>query len=194
MTTHSDVRPLIGRRALIGGALAGAAGLAVMPQRVSAEGKGEHEVEHAFAVLLKGRYQSVTQGPDLGLSTVDLSDGSFSTVPIYPANAIHGDVHTAIGNFYGQLGGELCAYDLPGGALSMQFLPESSISDVPDPDGQGGHSLQGTWELTISEATGAFRHFQHGHNHMLDDLHFLAPGDGSRGIDEYCVCFISRHN
>jgi hypothetical protein len=190
MTTQSDVRPLIGRRALIGGALAGAAGLVVVPQHASAEANGKRDVEDAFAVLLKGRYQSVTQGPDLGLSTVDLSDGSFSTVPIYPANAIHGDVHTAIGNFYAQLGGELCAYDLPGGALSMQFLPESSIITVDD--GQGGNSLQGTWELTILEATGAFRHFKRGHNHMLDDLHFLAPGDGSNGIDEYCVCFISR--
>jgi hypothetical protein len=54
--------------------------------------------------------------------------------------------------------------------------------------------LQGTWELTIVEATGAFRRFKRGHNHMLDDLNFLAPGDGSNAIDEYCVCFISRRN
>jgi hypothetical protein len=192
MTIESAVRPLIGRRALIGGALAGATGLVVVPQRVSAEGKGKREVGHAFAVLLKGLYQPVTQGPDLQLSTVNLSDGSFSTVPIYPANALQGDVHTAIGNFYVQFNGDLCAYDLPGGALSMQFLPESSIVSVDD--GQGGHSLQGTWELTILEATGVYRHFKRGHNHMLDDLHFLPPGDGSNGIDEYCVCFISRHD
>ena len=192
MTTQSDVRPLIGRRALVGGALAGAAGLVVVPQHVSAEGKSRREVEDAFAVLLKGVYKSVTQGPDLGLSTVNLSDGSFSTVPIYPANAIQGDVHTAIGNFYVQFSGDLCAYDLPGGALSMQFLPEHSIITVDD--GQGGHSWQGTWELTILEATGVFRHFKGGHNHMLDNLHFLAPGDGSNGIDEYCVCFISRRD
>jgi hypothetical protein len=32
----------------------------------------------------------------------------------------------------GQLGGEFCAYDLPGGTLSMQFLPESSIISVDD--------------------------------------------------------------
>jgi hypothetical protein len=31
-----------------------------------------------------------------------------------------------------------------------------------------------------------------GHNHMVDKLHFLAPGDGSGGVDEYCFCFISR--
>jgi len=28
---------------------------------------------------------------------------------------------------------------------------------------------------------------------MVDKLHFLPPGDGSGGIDEYCFCFISRH-
>jgi hypothetical protein len=28
---------------------------------------------------------------------------------------------------------------------------------------------------------------------MVDKLHFLAPGDGSGGIDEYCFCLISRH-
>jgi len=27
---------------------------------------------------------------------------------------------------------------------------------------------------------------------MVDKRHFLAPGDGSGGIDEYCFCFISR--
>ena len=51
--------------------------------------------------------------------------------------------------------------------------------------------MQGTRELTILEATGIFRRFKGGHNHMLDNLHFL--GDGSDNIDEYCVCFVSRH-
>jgi len=27
---------------------------------------------------------------------------------------------------------------------------------------------------------------------MVDKRHFLAPGDGSGGVDEYCFCFISR--
>jgi hypothetical protein len=188
MTTQSGA--VIGRRAVIGG-LAGAAGLLVLPQRASADGKNKREVGDAFAVLLKGLYHPVTQGPDLGLSTVNLSDGSFSTVPIYPANGFPGsdDVHTAVGDFYGQLDGDRCAYDLPGGALSMRFLPQSNIISVDD--GLGGHSLQGTWELTILEATGVFRHFRGGHNHMLDNLHFLP---GSKGIDEYCVCFISRRH
>ena len=27
---------------------------------------------------------------------------------------------------------------------------------------------------------------------MVDKLHFLAPGNGSGGIDEYRFCFVSR--
>jgi hypothetical protein len=42
------------------------------------------------------------------------------------------------------------------------------------------------------EATGRFRYLVGGRNHMVDKLHFLAPGDGSGGIDEYCFCFITR--
>ena len=84
MTTQGEVRPLVRRRALIGGALAGAAGLVVVPQHVSAEGRGDREVENAFAVLLKGTYKAAAQAPDLGLSGIDLNDGSYSTVPIFP--------------------------------------------------------------------------------------------------------------
>jgi hypothetical protein len=189
MTTQSDVRPLFGRRALIGGALAGAAGLVVMPQQVSAEGRG-NAVEHAFAVLLKGIYKPAAQAPDLGLSGIDLNDGSYSTVPMFPVSGIAGseDALTAAGNFYVQFSGDLCAYDLPGGALLMQFIAGAEHITTFD-DGAEGTILQGTWELTVPDATGIFRHFKGGHNHMLDNLHFLASGD----IDEYCVCFISRH-
>src|SRR5262252_6904851 len=59
-------------------------------------------------------------------------------------------------------------------------------------DGHGGQFLEGTWELTILEGTGIYKPFAGGHNHMVDKLHFLAPGDGSNGVDEYCFCFISR--
>jgi hypothetical protein len=59
-------------------------------------------------------------------------------------------------------------------------------------DGQGGRFLEGTFELTILEGTGIYKPFVGGHNHMVDKLHFLAPGDGSGGIDEFCFCFISR--
>src|SRR6476660_734176 len=103
MTTQSETRPLFGRRALIGGALAGAAGLVVVPQQVRAEGKG-NQVDHAFAVLLKGIYKPAAQAPDLGLSGIDLNDGSYSTVPMFPVSGIAGseDALTAVGNFYTQ--------------------------------------------------------------------------------------------
>jgi hypothetical protein len=179
----------IQRRTLIGGALLA---LLASPVRVMAQGKAVPD--DAFDVLLKGLYQPVPlgTGPNLGLSKVNVSDGTYSTTKIYPVNGIPGsdDALTAVGDFYVQIGGSLCAYDLPGGALSMQFLPQNNITTFPD--GQGGKILQGTWELTVLEATGAFRGFVRGHNHMLDNLHFLAPGDGSGGIYEYCVCFVSR--
>ena len=60
------------------------------------------------------------------------------------------------------------------------------------PDGFGGQFLEGTFELTILEGTGIYKSFVGGHNHMVDKLHFLAPGDGSGGIDEFCFCNISR--
>ena len=175
----------IQRRTVIGGALLA---LLSSPGRVMAQAKAV--AGDGFDVLLKGLYQPVVlgTGPNLGLSTVNVSDGTYSTTKIYPVNGISGsdDALTAVGDFYVQFGGGLCAYDLPGGALSMQFLPQNNITTFPD--GQGGSILQGTWELTVLEATGIFRGFVRGHNHMLDNLHFLASG----GVDEYCVCFVSR--
>jgi len=46
-------------------------------------------------------------------------------------------------------------------------------------------------ELWLDLSSG-YRPFVGGHNHMVDKLHFLAPGDGSGGVDEYCFCFVSR--
>jgi hypothetical protein len=174
------------RRAVIGGALLT---LLAWPAGVKAKGKG---VPNSFAVLLKGLYQPVVNGPDLGLSTVDLSAG-YNTTKIYPVNGVPSsdDALTAVGDFYVQAAGDLCAYDLPGGALSMQFLPESNVKEFAEGSpctGQAGSILQGTWELTVLEATGIYKGFVGGHNRMLDNLHFLASGD----VDEYCVCFVSR--
>lgn len=175
----------IQRRTVIGGALVS---LLAFPGRAMA--KELAVPDDAFDVLLKGLYQPVSlgNGPNLGLSTVNVSDGTYSTTKIYPVSGIAGsdDALTAVGDFYVQFAGNLCAYDLPGGALSMRFLPQKNITTFPD--GQGGSILQGTWELRVLEATGIFRGFVRGHNHMLDNLHFLASGD----IDEYCVCFVSR--
>ena len=70
----------------------------------------------------------------------------------------------------------------------MRFIPNCGVL-TPSSDGLGGFFLNGTLELTILEATGIFRSFKHGHNHMVDRLHQLADGS----FDEYCFCFISRH-
>ena len=68
----------------------------------------------------------------------------------------------------------------------------TSSDFVFEDDGHGGRFLVGTFELEILEATGIYKSFVGGHNHMVDELHFLAPGDGTGGLDEFCFCNISR--
>lgn len=179
---------VITRRAAIGGALGGAfVTLLAGPELAMAAEKTSKAAP--LVLLLKGLYSPVVNGPDLGLSTVDLSDGSYSTTKIYPVIGTpdHTNVLEAIGDFYVQFTGMLCAYDLPDGAIAMEFTPNSNLISVPD--GSGGSFLQGTFELTIPEANGAFRSFAGGRNLMVDNLHFLASGD----VDEYCFCFIYRN-
>jgi len=177
----------IPRRALLGGAGALVALLA-SPVSVMAEAP-----DSPFVILLKGLYEPVVQAPNLGLSVVDLSDGSYSKTKIYPISGIPGSTNPdkTIGDFYGQptTGGDLCAYHVPGGSFAMRFTG-SDVHFVPD--GFGGQFLVGTFELTILEGTGIYESFVGGHNHMVDNLHFLAPGDGSGGIDEFCFCNITR--
>jgi hypothetical protein len=183
-----DSKTLINRRTAIGAALVGASPL-LFPGRVRAQGTAAPA--DTFVILLKGLYQPVVRGPNLGLSAVDLSDGSYLTTKIYPVSGTPGNtnLNKAIGDFYVQLfAGDLCAYHIPGGSFSMRFTG-SNASFVDD--GQGGRFLEGTFELTILEGTGIYKPFAGGHNHMVDKLHFLAPGDGSGGIDEYCFCFVS---
>jgi len=153
--------------------------------------QGHAVPDDSFVLLLKGLYKPVVKGPNLGLSMVDLNDGSYSTTKIYPVSGTPGNKNEkkAVGNFYVQFAGELCAYHVPGGSFAMRFTG-SDVIFVPD--GVGGQYLEGTFELTILEATGIYQSFVGGHNHMVDRLHFLAPGDGSGGLDEYCFCFISR--
>jgi hypothetical protein len=149
----------------------------------------------SFVLLLKGIYEPVVHAPNLGLSMVNLKDGSYSKTLIYPVSGVPGvpgntNVNKSIGDFYVQIGtGDHCAYHVPGGSFAMQFTGSDFIFV---PDGVGGQYLEGTFELTVLEATGIYRSFVGGHNHMVDKLHFLAPGDGSGGLDEYCFCFISR--
>ena len=180
-------RTVISRRTAIGGAIGGAVvTLLAGPEPATAE-EGDREPA-SLVLLLKGLYSPVVKGPDLGLSTVDLSDGSYSTTKIYPVTGIphHRNVLEAIGDFYVQFAGNLCAYDIPGGAIAMRFTPRSNTASIPD--GSGGSYLQGTFELKVVEATGRYRSFVGGHNRMVDNLHFLASGD----VDEYCFCFIAR--
>jgi hypothetical protein len=178
----------VNRKTAIGGGLVGLAALA-FPGHVRAQAK--KQPDESFVVLLKGLYHPVTHGPNLGLSTVDLNDGSYSTTRIYPVQGTPGskNPNKPVGDFYTQLEADLCAYHIPGGSFSMRFIDQDFV--FVD-DGQGGRFLEGTFELTILEGTGIYKPFVGGHNHMVDKLHFLAPGDGSGGLDEYCFCFISR--
>ena len=180
-------RAMINRRTAVGGALVALSALA-FPGRAMAQGKAVPS--DPFVLLLKGRYQPVVHGPNLGLSVVDLNDGTYSKTKIYPVSGIPGNTNPnkAIGDFYVQFAGDLCAYHVPGGSFAMQFTHDGTVAVD---DGNGGIFVEGPFELTILEATGIYRSFVGGHNHMVDKLHFLPPGDGSGGI-EYCSCNISR--
>jgi hypothetical protein len=151
----------IQRRTLIGGALAA---LLASPVRLMAE-ENDGRPNNPFILLLKGLYQPVPVGDgpanNLGLSAVNLSDGSYSRTLIYPVFGIpeSRDQDRFIGKFYVQFAGNLCAYDLPGGAIAMKFndppagvpteLGFNNFSSLPFPDGQGGSYLEGTFELMI---------------------------------------------
>ena len=104
----------------------------LLPGRVRAQGTAA--LDDNFVVLLKGLYQPVVRGPNLGLSAVDLDDGSYSTTKIYPVSGTPGNtnVNKAIGDFYAQFDGELCAYHIPGGSFAMRFDFESDFPFVAD--------------------------------------------------------------
>jgi hypothetical protein len=192
----------IQRRTLIGGALAALFSSSVrLMAEENDERPNDERPNNPFILLLKGPYHQVGagQGPanNLGLSAVNLSDGSYSRTRIYPIFGIseNPDQDRSIGHFYVQFAGNLCAYDLRGGALAMSFnsipagAPPGFNGFVPFPDGRGGKYLEGTFELMILEATGIYRAFQGGHNHMVDRLHQLSNG----GFSEFCFCNISQY-
>lgn len=207
----------IQRRIFIGGGLATLVAACSSPTEQSARRfsssdavmderrDGEEDVPNdPFIVLLKGLYQPVPKRSgqhNFGLTTVDLGDGSYSKTRIYPIFGIRGSRHQdkPIGTFYVQFTGNLCAYDLPGGAIAMKFndppagvppeLGFNNFSSLSFPDGQGGNYLEGTFEVVVLEATGVYRAFTGGHNHMVDRLHQLADGS----FDEFCFCNISQY-
>src|SRR5215475_10896801 len=108
------------RRAWIGGALA-----AMLASARPAKADFEAVPNDPFILLLHGIYQPVPSGKgpanNLGLTTVNLSDGSFSRTQIYPIFGVDGanDQKKVIGTFYVQFAGNKCAYDLPGGSIAM---------------------------------------------------------------------------
>ncbi len=155
--------------------------------------KGDHDqrIKNRFAILLSGVYKPVTLGDgpkhNLGLTTVDLSDGSFSKVKFYPLTGLPGDRDEgkSIGTFYVQFTGMLCAYDLPGGSISAMFTVTHDVITSYEESDDGSWTLDGTFELDIMEATGAYQSFVGGHIHMVDILKFRA-GDGTQLEDCFC--------
>ena len=152
-----------------------------------------------FVILLEGPYKAVPEEPNvdrinLGLTQVNLCDGTYSVTKIFPVSGLlehghplssQGDAENAIGKFYVQMAGNYAAYDLPGGAITM-FFTTNTLQAVPD--GQGGTFFVGTIQLDITEATGVYASFLGGHNNMVDILHQLADGT----FVEHCFCIISR--
>jgi hypothetical protein len=162
----------------------------VLPPSTAKKGQPPAET---FLILLEGLYEPVERCDDLGLSGVDLCDGSYSTTLIYPVSGLdakvkkhgNGNGDKPIGKFYVQFAGMLAVYDLPDGAIKMEFTG-SDVKEVPD--GQGGVFIVGTFELAITDATGIYQSFIGGHNTMVDVLHGL--GDGN--FVEHCYCNISH--
>ena len=178
-------------------------GLVTADERENGTDEGRSVPNDPFILLLKGVYQPVAKGSgqhNFGLTTVDLDDGSYSKTRIYPIFGIRGTAHQdkSIGTFYVSLVTGKCAYDLPGGAIAMKFIAGGKFPVVV-PDGMGGQYDEGYLPLTILEATGIYRAFAGGHNHMVDKLHQLvagAPFAGfpSSGYDELCFCTIFQHS
>lgn len=161
-----------------------------------ADDDGQHHdqrINKHFTILLDGIYKPVALGDgpkdNLGLTLVDLNDGSYSKVKIYSVSGLPGDKNKAIGTFYVQFAGSLCAYDLPGGAFTAQFVG-SDVEQLPEMPSPGeSWTWDGTFKLEILEATGIYRRFAGGHIHMVDILKFRA-GDGT--FLEDCFCHFHR--
>src|SRR5204862_5266512 len=81
---------VVNRKTAIGGGLAALAALALPGQ---ARAQARTRPDDSFVLLLKGLYQPVTHGPNLGLSMVDLNDGSYSRTRIYPVNGTPGNTN-----------------------------------------------------------------------------------------------------
>ena len=194
----SESTRAVSRRRFFGGAIAGAAAMLSASEPVWAD--DDNRPSDPFIVLLKGLYRPAPQLPDLGLSdVVDLADASYITTKIYPVFGVPGsrDQDDAIGRFFVSFNNPVCIYDLPHGAIAMQFASSPVHPDigfntfVPFPDGKNGVFLEGTFELSILDATGIYKRFKGGHNHMVDRLHQL--DETGTKLNEFCFCHISSY-
>ena len=193
----SESTHAVSRRRFFGGAVVGAAAVLSASETVWAD--NDKRPNDPFIVLLKGLYRPAPQLPDLGLSGVNPADTSYITTNIYPIFGVAGsdDPDDAIGHFYVSFSNSVCLYDLPHGAIAMQFASGPVLQDigfntlVPSPDGKGGFFLEGTFELSILDATGIYKRFKGGHNHMVDRLHQLDAA-GTK-FNEFCFCNISSY-
>ena len=195
LNEFSESTHAVSRRRFFGGAMVGAAAMLSASEPVWAD--ADNRLNDPFIVLIKGLYRPAPQLPDLGLSGVDLADTSYITTKLYPVFGVPGSQAPdhAIGRFYVSFTNPVCIYDLPGGAIAMQFIGSPVIPEigfntfVPLADGNGGFFLEGTFELSILDATGIYERFKGGHNHMVDRLHQLATGT----FNEFCFCNISSY-
>lgn len=120
-----------------------------VPEKASAQ-EAPPASSDDFVVLLAGFYEPVTNGPDLGLSQVDLSDGSFVKTRIYRVSELPGGSDQAVGTYYDNFF-DKDAYQLPGGAISATYL-DFVIDEIVEIDGEVYEF--GTAELVITEGTG----------------------------------------
>jgi hypothetical protein len=138
----------------------------------------------SFVILLKGIYEPVVHGPHLGLSLVDLNDGTYIKTDIYRVSGLPGTTTEAIGTFYSNFEFTLCAYQLPGGTFAA--VVTEFLYDFVEIDGQ--LYQVGTAELVIPEATGIYRPFVGGAIHMEFVTHIIDEVTW----DEFCFCFINQ--
>jgi len=159
--------------------------VAPLPPRTEASaGLFQPATADSFELLLEGIYEPVVRGPNLGLTQVNLDDGTYARTKIFRFAKLPGTTNQPVGNFYVNADITLCAYQLPGGTFAARFT-DFTYENVEI----GGQLYQvGTAELVILEGNGIYRSFVNGSIHMefstqvIDDVTF----------DEHCICFVHR--
>lgn len=163
--------------------------------------QGQPAPDDPVVLWLKGIYRPAANAPDLRLPGVNLNDGTWIVTEILSVTTVPGtstQKNAVVGRFYSQTTSALVAYDLPGGAMLMQFTGGSGPFGgwgSPIADGTGGDYYQETWELNILQGTGVYAPYTGGHNHMVDRFHSLngdfLTNSAAGPFDENCYCIIS---